>query len=87
MATEKKADKDVEEPERVVDPPEATDTVDTEKRSPRQWVQANQAAILTLPSGASYNFTAGDVELLKPEDVAFMVEQGYGSRTGKPSGE
>ena len=91
MAT--KSDKSEEEPEahaepeRAVDPPEAKDTEDKEKRSPRQWVQATETATLTLPSGASYSFSAGNVELLQAEDAAFMVENGYGTKTGKPSGE
>jgi hypothetical protein len=76
-----------EEPEREVDPPEATaaDTTDVEQGTTLEWVRLNQAVIASLPSGASYAFSAGEVRKLKPEDVEYVIEQGYGTRTDTPS--
>jgi hypothetical protein len=92
MATKKAAEEpeaqDVEEPDRVVDPPaeEGAHGPDPEAPSELQMVQATQSAILTLPSGASYNFSAGVVQELPASDVDFMVENGYGTRV-EPDGE
>jgi hypothetical protein len=76
-----------EEPERVVDPPSATpaDTADPEQASDRQWVLIDQTGVLTLPSGASYAFAAGQVLQLTSEDAAFVIDQGYGSETTDPT--
>lgn len=87
MAREKPEQQDVEEPDREIDPPEATDTADPERRRPRQWIYLNETATLSLPSGASYVFSAGDVHLMQPEDADFITQNGYGVKTGKPGGE
>lgn len=93
MATKKSASSDPlqagEEPDREVDPPSASsdDTKDAERSTEMQWVQIDQSAILTLPSGASYNFNAGNVMQLSPEDAAFVIDQGYGSETADPTVE
>jgi len=73
----------------VVDPPEATaaDTQDPERRTETEWVRIDQVATLTLPSGASYAFSAGDTLELQAEDAAFVIDEGYGSRADAPSGE
>ncbi len=77
-----------EEPDRAVDPPPASadETVDSEQASADyQWVRIDQSGILTLPSGMSFNFNAGNVMQATPEDAAFIVDQGYGSVTTDPS--
>jgi hypothetical protein len=75
--------------ERVVDPPSASadETNDPERATEQQWVIIDQSAILTLPSGASYNFNAGNILQLPPEDAAFIIDQGYASETTAPSTE
>ena len=94
MATKKTADRargaGGEEPERAVDPPEATaDEVTDDESSHGAAVGASSIsqASLTLPSGASYIFNAGNVLQLSAEDAAFVVDEGYGSETDDPSGE
>lgn len=89
MATKAKSDKSVEEPDPVVDPPEVTptDTVDEERGGGQQWVQISQSVMLTLPSGASYNFSAGNVLQMSDQDAAYVVDQGYGSKIDDPTGE
>jgi hypothetical protein len=73
--------------EREVDPPEATseDTTDVEQGPSWEWVRTEGTANVTLPSGASYLFNAGEVRKLKPEDAAFVIEQGYATRTDDPN--
>ena len=77
------------EPERAVDPPQATpdDVTDKERVTSEGLVQIDQTATLTLPSGASYVFNAGDVRQLSAEDANFVIDQGYGSKVDDPSGE
>lgn len=78
-----------EEPDRVVDPPEASsdDTTDPEQHAEQQWVIVDQSALLTLPSGASYNLMAGNILQMSPEDAAFVINNGYASETEAPSYE
>ena len=80
---------DVEDPDRAVDPPEATaeGVTDVERSSALEWVLLNQSVILTLPSGASFAFSAGQSRRLRPEDADFVVAQGYGVRADNLSGE
>lgn len=75
------------EPERVVDPPEATpeDTNDVERSSDPSWVRVEKTATVTLPSGASYTLQAGQTLQLQPEDVDYIVGEGYGSRMDDPN--
>lgn len=86
---EEPVQQDEEAPDRVVDPPEASsaDTTDPEQSSEQQWVLVEQTAMLTLPSGASYNLQAGNVMQLSPEDASFVIDQGYASETSAPSQE
>lgn len=85
--TEETVEEQDVEPERVVDPPEATseDTTDVEKASDQSWVLVEKTATVTLPSGASYALQAGQVMQLQPEDVDYIVDEGYGSRTDDPN--
>lgn len=93
MATKKSAASDPlqteGEPDRVVDPPSASadETKDAEKAAETQWVLVDQSAILTLPSGASYNLQAGNVLEVSPEDASFLVDNGYAAATEAPSYE
>jgi hypothetical protein len=77
------------EPERAVDPPQATpdDVTDKERVASEGWVQIDSSAMLTLPSGASYAFNAGEVRQLSAEDANFVIDQGYGSKVDDQSEE
>jgi len=76
-----------DEPDRVVDPPEVSsaDVQDPERRTESQRVRIDQQATVTLPSGASYVFNAGEVLELSAEDAAFVIDEGYG--VGESTGE
>ncbi len=86
-SSEQPEQQDEEDPGRVVDPPSATpdDTTDPGQASDTKWVIVDQTAILTLPSGASYNLQAGNILQLSSEDAAFLIDQGYGSETNSPT--
>jgi hypothetical protein len=70
------------EPERETDPPESTpdEVHDPERDAGLEWVTTNQQATVTLPSGASFLFGAGQRFQLTSEDAAFVVDHGYGTR-------
>ena len=73
------------EPDRVVDPPEVRPPRRGPSAGGTETVRIDQTAMLTLPSGASYSLTAGETLELQPEDAAFIIDQGYGSKVDDPS--